>query len=289
MPLFDRVIMVDWSAANEPGPKDSSPDNCWLAWGDVFARPAPEYFRSRAETVSRVLDLPLHRKGNALVCFDFPYAYPHGCELGGGRNVAEYLSRLIVDRPDNHNNRFEVAARLNAELNDGKAGPFWGCPRNKARPALTPTSRDLCVDQGKFPNYRIVEQRLRSQKKPIQSVWKLTYPASVGSQALLGLPAIHRLLKDPALALHSSVWPFETDWDARLRGIIHAEIWPSVRDSTNQPFEIKDARQVAAMRDRALDADAAGALRRFFARPECLSDEAERICRKTEGWILGVE
>ncbi|HEY4635943.1 MAG TPA: hypothetical protein VIG92_05240, partial [Rhodospirillales bacterium] len=251
--------------------------------------PQPQYRRTRADAITLVRGLFLKRTGNALVCFDFPYGYPQGSKLGGGRNVAEYLSRLIVDGPDNRNNRFEVAARLNAELNDGKAGPFWGCPRNEAGPTLTPTLRDLGVDRGKFPNYRIVEQRLRSQKKPIQSVWKLAYPASVGSQALLGLPAIHRLLKDPALAPHSSVWPFETDWDARLGGIVHAEIWPSVRDSTNQPFDIKDARQVAAMRDWALDEDARGTLRHYFARPNPLSDEDERMCRESEGWILGVE
>jgi hypothetical protein len=55
----------------------------------------------------------------------------------------------------------------------------------------------------------------------------------------------------PKLAGASAVWPFETGWAAKAKWlpahvlILHAEIYPSVRDSL--PDEIKDRGQVRAM------------------------------------------
>ena len=283
--LFDLVVMVDWSAAGKPGPRRESKDQIWLACGAPRQRSAPVYCRTRHEAFERLHDLLASHDGNALIGFDFPHGYPHGSRLGGGRKAAAHLAALVEDAPDNRNNRFAVARKLNRAL--GKPpGPFWMCPADEAGPTLTVT-RPPFADRP-FAEYRIVERRLRAQRKYPHSVWKLCGAGSVGSQALLGLPVVHRLLTAPALAPRSRVWPFETGWDARLGGIVHAEIWPSLFPLDGQRHPIKDARQVAAVRDALLEEDRRSRLSRWFARPQCLGRSNARICLEEEGWILGV-
>jgi hypothetical protein len=93
-------------------------------------------------------------------------------------------------------------------------------------------------------------------------------------------------LTDSLLAERSRFWPFETRWDADLTGIIHAEIWPSLSDHAAHPHPIKDARQVAATRNWALDLDAAGRLRPCFAQPVGMTLADAKACLSEEGWIL---
>jgi hypothetical protein len=109
---------------------------------------------------------------------------------------------------------------------------------------------------------------------------------AVGSQTLLGLPAVHRLLEDPALASRARLWPFETAWDRAIGedAVVIAEMWPSLVDCSRQSYPIKDECQVAVVRDWALDQPAA--LARGLARPADLSDEDERVAREVEGWIV---
>ena len=47
-----------------------------------------------------------------------------------------YLADHIRDDNENRNNRFDVAARLNACWKSG-SGPFWGCPTTRASETLT--------------------------------------------------------------------------------------------------------------------------------------------------------
>ena len=283
--LFDLVVMVDWSAANKPGPPRETKDQIWFAWGMARSRPAPSYCRTRHEAFERLHDLLARHDGNALIGFDFPHGYPHGSRLGGGRHIAARLAALVEDSPDNDNNRFAVARGLNRALGN-PPGPFWMCPPAEAGPALTVTRPSF--GERPFGEYRIVDRRPRAQRKYPHSVWKLYGAGSVGSQALLGLPVVHRLLTAPALAARSRVWPFETGWDARLEGIVHAEIWPSLFPLDDQRHPIKDARQVAAVRDALLEEDRLGGLSGWFARPVGLSEAEDRICLEEEGWILGV-
>ncbi len=280
--LFDLVAMVDWSAAASPGPARPSADRCWIAWGSPKHRPEPAYFRTRAAAVGILRDLLAGTSGCALVGWDFPHGFPKG-SLGGGRAAAARLTALVEDGPNGANNRFEAAAHLNRALSR-PPGPFWGCPVERAGPALS-VRRSGFEERG-FGEWRLVDGLLRRRGTGIQSVWKLYTRGSVGSQTLLGLPAIHRLLIDPALAGRSRLWPFETSWDADLAGIVHAELWPSLADHARQPYSIKDARQVAAARDWALDLDAGGALRSRFARPVGLTLDEARSCLAEEGWIL---
>ncbi len=286
--LFALVAMVDWSAANRPGPQRPRKDQIWIAWGTPRERPAPLYCRTRQEALGFLEGLLARCRGSALVGFDFPNAYPAGSGLGGGRRAAARLAELIEDGADNRSNRFAVARALNRALGR-PPGPFWMCPAKEADAVLTMKrpKRPPFGERG-FAEFRIVERHLRARGKYPHSVWQLCGAGSVGSQALLGLPVLHRLLNAPALARRSRLWPFETRWDKRLDGIVLAESWPSLFSLAGQRHKIKDARQVAAVRDALLAADRGGRLGEYLARPAGLSAAENRICLEEEGWILGI-
>jgi molybdopterin-guanine dinucleotide biosynthesis adapter protein len=232
-------------------------------------------------------DLLATEPGTALVGFDFVFGYPADARLPAGRALCAHLAGMITDAPDGTNNRFTVAGALNREIQaacgGGFRGPFWGHPPGRRFADLSPTRPQpfpLNVSDG-----RLVERRLAARR--IQSPWKLFTRASVGSQTLMGLPAVHRLLTDPVLAPRVRLWPFETRWSEAIGrdSIVIAELWPSLVDCRDQPYPIKDACQVTAARDWALDRPRA--LARSIARPAGLTDEEERLCREVEGWIVG--
>jgi len=263
-------------------------DRCWVAWGRAGEpRPAPRYFRTRLEAEGFIFGLLVGEPGAALVGFDFAFGYPADAGLPAGRALCAKLDGLIRDEPDGANNRFDVAGILNREIQaafgGGFEGPFWAHPAGHAYPHLSPKRPHPFPPR--IPNGRLVERCLGS--RGIQSPWKLFTRGAVGSQTLLGLPAVHRLLTDPGLAPRARLWPFETGWNQAIDtdAIVIAETWPSLVDCTRQPYPIKDQCQVAAVRDWALDDPAA--LAAALARPANLTDEEDRICREREGWIVG--
>lgn len=219
--------------------------------------------------------------------FDFAFGYPAEAGLPVGRALCARLAAMIRDEPDGTNNRFEVAGHLNREIQATLVGdfdgPFWGHPAGHVYLHLSPKRpRPFPL---RIPDGRLVERRLGSRR--IQSPWKLFTRGAVGSQTLVGLPAVHRLLTHPVLSTRARIWPFETAWDRAIGEdtIVIAEIWPSLVNSSGQPYRIKDAGQVAALRDWALGQPAE--LARGLARPPGLTDAEERIAREREGWIVG--
>ena len=155
-----------------------------------------------------------------LAGFDFPFGYPRGLAeaLTGradGLALWALLAAQVRDAPDNANNRFAVAAALNARLG---GGPFWGRPSGMPLPDLPERRRAHA-----FPEGRLVEQRVRSAHSP----WKLYTAGSVGGQMLTGLPALERLRRDPRLA-GIAVWPFETGLTLPEAPIVLAEVYPSL-------------------------------------------------------------
>ncbi len=281
----DLIIAVDWSAASQPKPRKPSPDACWLAWGvrddPPGRRPPPEYFRTRSACEARLRDLVTAHRGPALVGFDFPLGYPLARDgssvLPVGRDLCRFLADRITDDDANRNNRFAVAADLNRAIaaRFGEPhGPFWGCPANRsfAGDALLPTKRVMAG----VPEERAVERHVRATRRlAIQSPWKLYTTGSVGGQALLGLPAVHRLLD--TLGSRGVLWPFETAAHAPeiTDAVIIAEIWPSLFDAGRVDHPIKDARQVVATRDALLNT-------------EPLTRVLPTIAR-CEGWISAVD
>ena len=273
---FTLIVAVDWSARSRPSPIRETADSVWLAWTRRGSEPHPEYFRTRGDAVARVERLLEETEGSALVAFDFPFGYPAGSGLLAKRELYADIARRITDGDDNANNRFEVAAGLNAELNAGRPGPFWGCPPNHQRPTLTAKGRSR--RGGPFREYRIAEERLVNGG--IQTCWKLYTAGAVGSQMLLGLPLLHRVLQRP----EAKLWPFETGWDQDVGGTVLAEIWPSLFSVDSHAHPIKDACQVlASVRWMAEHGPAS------FRRPASIGPDEEAKVMEGEGWILGLD
>jgi len=252
--------------------------------GTAQRRFAPQYFRTRDDCVMRVRELIDDAKGDVLVGWDFPFGTPADSRIGG-RPLAKHLKDRIEDSFDASNNRFAVADRINRDLGM-TPGPFWFCPAARATDALTVTKPGFA--QRPFDEMRLVERRLRAQGRQPMSVWQLGGTGAVGSQTLLGLPRVLDLAEDPAFAARSRLWPFDTAWDRALGNIVHAEVWPSLANRSAYNHPIKDANQVAALRDELLALDARGELVAALARPPNLTEAENAACLREEGWVVGV-
>lgn len=295
-PLFDSYVMVDWSAAAVPR---LGKDSIWIGHlrreQATLRQEAPFNIETRRAARDYLLELlagSLAAGRSALVGFDFPFGYPHGfadrLRLSGPpwRAIWQLLADRVADEPTNANNRFEVAAALNQEINK-QAAPFWGCPRTEVRPHLAMT-RHRAHDGFGLAEKRIVETRLKGP----QPVWKLYGAGAVGSQALTGIPVVHWLRNHPRLRDASTVWPFETGLSVPRRsgraGVVFAEIYPSLVPVHTQGAEVKDSAQVRAIATHFSALDDSGCLASCFAgSPELTADQRARI-EAEEGWILGV-
>lgn len=282
-PHFRKIIIVDFSAAASPGPKKPKADQLWLAHVIPGEEPAPaEYFRTRHDLESRLDALIAATPGPMMIGWDFPFGYPAGSGLGGGQQAAATLADMITDAPDNRNNRFDVASEINRQWPEGP-GPFWARPAHLPLPDLPPRRPDQSVFP--FAPWRIVEQQIKaSGRHSIQSVWKLYTTGSVGSQALMGLPLIHRLLQKHG----GRVWPFDTGWDRHLDGILHVECWPSMIDFSAEDHPIKDARQVLATARAMARSDLENRLADWLGAPDGLTDAELKAVADEEGWVAGV-
>jgi len=271
------VIAADWSASSSVGPKSPAPDRCWIAWAASHHAPEPEYFRTRGACTGRVLELLSTHDGPAFVGFDFPIGYPPSeggaAVLPTGRALVERIAAMVDDAPDATNNRFEVAAALNDEIRaitGAPSGPFWGRPTNTPIPGV-PFTRPRSTGVRMF---RAVEDHLKRSGSHPKSAWQLMGAGAAGGQALLGLPAIARILA--AHPTRAALWPFERP--QRHDAIVIGEIYPSLVDAAAIDHPIKDARQVVATRDALIARWDSG------ADPLDAPDAARR-----EGWIAGVQ
>jgi molybdopterin molybdotransferase len=265
--------MVDWSARSKPSPQKPSPDSIWIA---VAKGGAPEcfYHRTRVAAIDALTALlqSERRVGRrVLVGFDFPFGYPRGfaqAVTGSTDPLALWadLAARVTDADDNSNNRWQVARELNG-LFPG-IGPFWGCPAKEDGPEL-PARGSERKGHG-LVERRAVEARISSA----QPCWKLYTTGSVGSQALLGLPHLHRLRQqfsdDVAIA------PFQPPDTP----IVFAEIYPSMLAQDVAVAQAKDE-----IKDRAQVRVLAAAFQGLA--PEAL-DAMLQEGDAQEGWILGL-
>lgn len=211
-----------------------------------------------------------------------------------GRALCEALASSIADDERNRSNRFDAAAVLNRSLVErfGGEGPFWGRPVRREVDGLTFTKPRGCA----LPEFRGVErfQRRAAGASP-KSAWQLMGAGSVGSQAMLGLAAIGRLLREDVIASRARIWPFETGSGNTMQtrfhddAIVFVEIYPALFNdrAATVEHEINDARQVVACRDVMLDASDEDVVAMLSA-PDTLDDASRRVAREIEGWILGV-
>ncbi|MEM8759360.1 MAG: cobalamin biosynthesis protein CbiG [Pseudomonadota bacterium] len=289
--LFDRWIVVDWSAAATPV---TGKNSIWIAdlTRDGLKLHNPPTREAAMALVSETLIQGAAAGDRMLASFDFPFGYPAGVASSvfgvnttpRWRGVWAHLAREITDGPKNSNNRFAVADALNAAF--GNPGPFWGRPRSHALLAL-PERKPSGYGAILPTERRLVEQGL----KRAQPVWKLYTTGSVGGQALTGIAALERLRATAPLPI--TVWPFETGLAPPRIGpgeTVLAEIYPSLVDpavrASSDP--IKDRAQVRLLAEAMATLDNAARLAPLFAGPpDPLPETALTRVIEEEGWILG--
>lgn len=274
--MFDTVAIVDWSAKATPSPARPSSDAIWI--GVCRAGHSESlYFRTRTTAEAALVDLFATERSvgrRVLAGFDFPFGYPTGfaARLTGKadpRAVWAWLAQNITDDARNTTNRLQTGARINA-LFHPQRGPFWGRPATHSIPDL-PFTKDVDYPAIGLSERRVIERQLRGAK----STFQLMGAGSVGSQALTGLPMIHRLQQRPGC----SVWPFDTATDTPL---VLAEVYPSLLSAAvaRDAAAIKDEAQVRLLARALWSLAQAGRLAPLFVVP---------AVAQQEGWILGAD
>ena len=295
--LFDTHVVVDWSARSKPSPDRQCENSIWWAAADTESGEAraPEYARTRHEAVERLAILvagELDEGRRVLVGFDFPFGYPAGVaerltDKASGLALWGWLAHRIKDAKDNANNRYEVAAEIN-RIYPG-TGPFWGRPWQWDSPTDIPIrARERTRRERHPPERRIADLRAKGAK----TVWQLAYAGSVGSQVLLGLPAVERLRADRRIEGRGAVWPFETGLRAPRTRLVFAEIYPSLLKkkihARKGRDEVLDRAQVRVSAEAFARLDARGELAPLFCGAPCLSAGERRLVEVEEAWILGL-
>lgn len=304
MPLFDRYIAVDWSAANSP---KRGKDSIWIGELGPEGRVPSENPPTRHEAMQYVTNrlLAARQRGERIMLgFDFVFGYPRGAaraiatatglsdtsplagEDGRGGEQPRWLqlwstfARLVTDAPDNTSNRFHLAETINLRLADGPH--FWGHPHQHSYAGLTP-KRPLTA-YATIPERRLAERYVRSA----QPVWKLTGVGSVGSQAMLGIARLAALRTDPRFAAEIAIWPFETAFaDELTKPITVVEIYPSLFPVTDADGLPRDRAQVEVTTTRFADLDRIGLLATILSSPTGLTAAERDILIAEEGWIAG--
>lgn len=297
--LFDAYVMVDWSASSTP---KTGKDSIWIGVNKKDARFRPTFeahnpaTRAAAMATLREVLADLRRRGErVLIGFDFPLGYPRGTAAKLGLKDADwsgmwkFLGDNVVDKPTNVNNRFAVANKANRLMTDA-ARPFWGCPAKDAQTWLSPTKPEHGPDLP--PVLRAAEAATAGKGKAgAKSVWQIFGNGTVGSQAIVGIPAVRALHVE--MAGKAKAWPFETGWKTLkredLEGLeaLFVEIYPALGDVRPEAGEIVDRAQVRALCEHFLRLDEAGKLGEAFGPPKGVDEAEVAIIESEEGWILG--
>jgi hypothetical protein len=282
--LFDRIVVVDWSASNSP---TTGADSVWIAIADSSGIELSN--PSTRHTALAEIAAATDSGGSTLIGVDFSLGFPRGTAEALGlvgqpwRAMWELLGADVTDDERNKNNRFAVASGLNVKTGDDSAGPFWGCPPAQRTAHLTSTKPARSAAWP--PEWRHVESRLRAEGLRPFSAWQLLGAGAVGSQSLVGIAALERLRWN--LGDRMCVWPFDTGlaWPTDA-DIVVAEIWPSRWPIIVPSGMVKDAGQVQLTAQRLVEMDAAGTLAALFA-PGIEAGELGDVLDE-EGWVLGV-
>lgn len=283
--MFDRVVIVDWSANSTP---KTGRDSIWIADHSVSDGSVRS---ANISTRSAALDLIVElgqARGRCLIGVDFSLGFPTGTAdalgLGGVPREAMWaeLVTLISDDNRNRNNRFVVASGLNGRMSPG-AGPFWGCPPSTATEHLT-TRKAPCAP---LPEWRTVEAVLRSEGRRPFSAWQLLGAGAVGSQSLLGIPSVSALLDRLNEAGRTTdVWPFTCGLSVPTADVVVVEVWPTLVDISSMVGDIWDPRVRDHVQVEALAAHLATSDLESMFIPD-VAAHARDIVVAEEGWVLG--
>jgi len=285
--VFDRFVVVDWSANSTP---KRGRDSIWIAVHHLDSRGAPPTVanvatRSEAEAQLTGLCNGVER---TLVGFDFSLGYPAGTAAALGLLGVPWgatwrlLAEEVLDDHRNRNNRFAVASHLNEVISHGP-GPFWGCPPAAVTPTLHTTKP---IGPGSVGEWRAVERTLRESGHRPFSTWQLLGAGAVGSQSLLGIAMVERLRRH--LGARAEVWPFTTGGSAPVTTggtVVFAEVWPSLLAPGPSQRRVRDARQVDDLARWLADLDARGELSTVMT---LASPHVADSVVTEEGWVLGV-
>ncbi|WGM30390.1 cobalamin biosynthesis protein CbiG [Brevundimonas sp. NIBR11] len=298
--LFDAYVIADWTAAEG---KKLGENSVWIgvAKRDVRFRLYTETHNvaTRAEgeaLIQSILADHKKRGDKVFLGFDFSLGYPVGTaarlQLTGTpawTAMWKFVASNIVDKADNTNNRYQVAAKMNRLMTD-EAWPLWGAPTKQAQRWLTTTKPPQ--GSGDIPEYRATESAVRRGKLQPKSNWQMHGAGAVGGQTLVGIPMVRRLLE--SLGPSGAVWPLGTGWraldavDVEPLSVLIAEVWPSMWPITVAEGEFKDQAQVRATAEHFALMDERGELSAAFG-PKKGADEALIAqVENEEGWILGV-
>ena len=297
--LFDAVIIADWTAAEGKKLGDQS---VWVgvAKRDVRFRLYTETHNvaTRAEgeaLLNRLISEHRKRGDRVLVGLDFNFGYPAGTaarlKLDGSPWSAmwKFIAANIVDKADNTNNRYQVAAKINRLMTD-EAWPMWGAPAKQAQRWLT-TTKPPAGSGADIPEFRATEDAVRKGRLQPKSVWQMHGAGAVGGQTLVGIPMVRRLLE--SLGPSGAVWPFGTGWraldaaDVEPLSAVVVEVWPSMFNAQPEPGEFKDQAQVRVTAEALAKMDDAGDLAKAFAPPKGADEALIAKVEQEEGWILG--
>jgi precorrin-8X/cobalt-precorrin-8 methylmutase len=285
--MFDRFVVVDWSANSTP---KLGRDSIWVAQLDAAGNGSVTNLPTRRQAEAFLGDiLATEPTLTTLVGVDFSLGYPAGTATALAVEGTPWsamwslLCENIVDDDRNANNRFAVAGEFNRRLT-GTASPFWGCPPSSARRHLTTTKPP---GEAPLAPFRATEAALREQGRRPFSSWQLFGAGSVGSQSLLGIPVLERLRV--RFGARVDVWPFTTGLQSPALdegAIVLVEVWPSMRELGDHGDTVRDAAQVRATANWLADTDAADGLGALFT--PSLPRAVERVAVAEEGWVLGV-
>ena len=189
--LFDAYIVADWTAAETKKLGDTS---LWIgvAKRDVRFRLYTETHNvaTRAEGEALLASiLADHRKrgDRVLVGLDFNFGYPVGTaarlKLDGipWQAMWKFIAANVVDKADNTNNRYQVAAKMNRLMTD-EAWPLWGAPAKQAQRWLT-TTKPPAGSGADIPEFRATENAARKGRLQPKSVWQMHGAGAVGGQS----------------------------------------------------------------------------------------------------------
>jgi hypothetical protein len=297
--LFDAYIIADWTAAEGKKLGDQS---VWIgvAKRDVRFRLYTETHNvaTRAEgeaLLGKLISEHRKRGDRVLVGFDFNFGYPVGTaarlKLDGAPWSAmwKFLAANVVDKADNTNNRYQVAAKMNRLMTDA-AWPLWGAPAKQAQRWLT-TTKPPAGSGADIPEFRATEAAVRKGRLQPKSVWQMHGAGAVGGQTMTGIPVVRRLLE--SLGPSGAVWPFGTGWraldsaDVEPLSALVVEVWPSMFDARPNAGEYKDQAQVRVTAEALAKMDEAGDLAKAFGPAKGTDEALIAQVEQEEGWILG--
>ncbi|SMY06901.1 hypothetical protein [Flavimaricola marinus] len=275
---FDRVAILDWSAAGSP---TKGKDSIWIGVTGPDGTTAQNLpTRGLAEeALAALIDDCLTRGQRLLLGADFNFGAPTGLAARlTGRSEAlswwHWLAERITDTERNQTNYRQIAAEMN--LRFAGEGPFWG---NGAKQQVDGLPRTKPALPDGLAEHRQTDLIGRTGGLFPKTIWQLAGAGAVGAQSLTGIPVFWRLRQ--RFRPHCGVWPFDDAQTAITFAEIYAShVTPQVSQLESRGM-VRDEAQVRLLSSSFYKLDQKGRLPALFAKPD------DCAWLNDEGWTLG--